>query len=286
MVAHLDGPVGIIAGGQSLPLEIAAKLKAQGRDYVLFGLMGEADQAIENHPHYWLKWGEIGRMFKLFEQHSIHHLLCIGSVTKRPDYKSIRLDFGAIRALPEILRIMSSGGDEGVLGGVANFMEKRGIELLSVPQLTPELVVGDDFSINSSLATPLADDIAIAAKAALLVGELDVGQGAVVAGGRILALEGPEGTDQMLTRVAEIRAQKRARWDFGSEGVLLKRARPGQDLRFDMPTIGPRTLEGLKTAGLAGLVCAQGEVLCASHLEVRNIAKRDKLFVIAQELAL
>ncbi|SNZ07849.1 LpxI family protein [Cohaesibacter gelatinilyticus] len=286
MVARLDGPVGIIAGGQSLPLEIAAKLQAQGRDYVLFGLMGEADIAIESHPHYWLKWGEIGRMFKLFEQHSIRHLLCIGSVSKRPDYKSIRLDLGAVRALPDILRIMSSGGDEGVLGGVANFMEKRGIELLSVPQLTPELVVGDNFSINSSLAAPLANDILLAAKAALLVGELDAGQGAVVADGRILALEGPEGTDQMLARVADIREQKRARWNFGTQGVLLKRARPAQDLRFDMPTIGPRTLIGLEKAGLAGLICAQGEVLCASHEEVCNIAKRDKLFVVARKLTL
>ncbi|MCV6602876.1 MAG: UDP-2,3-diacylglucosamine diphosphatase LpxI [Cohaesibacter sp.] len=284
MIARLDGPVGIIAGGQSLPLEIAQKLRHQDKDYILFGLAGEADRAIEVHPHYWLKWGEIGRMFKLFEQHGIRHLLCIGSVTKRPDFKSIRLDLGAVKALPEILRIMSSGGDEGVLGGVASFMEKRGITLLSVPDVTPELVIGDQFSLNPSLAEKLAGDIDLAAKAALMVGQLDAGQGAVVAAGRILALEGPEGTDQMLARVCEIRAQKRARWAFGTQGVLLKRARPGQDLRFDMPTIGPKTLQSVKAAGLAGLVCAQGEVLCAEHEKVQKIAEREGLFVIAKSL--
>ena len=68
----------------------------------------------------------------------------------------------------------------------------------------------------------------------------------------------------MLERVASIREQKRAQWDYGKQGVLLKRARPGQDLRFDMPTIGPRTIERVKTAGLAGIVCGTGQVLCAS----------------------
>lgn len=284
MNARQDGPVGIIAGGQSLPLEIAEKLAAQGRDYVLFGLMGEADPAIEAHPHYWLKWGEIGRMFKLFEHHSIKHLLCIGSVTKRPDFKSIRLDLGAVKMLPEILRIMSSGGDEGVLGGVAAVMERRGIVLLSVPDVTPELVVGPSFSVNSSLAGPLEEDIALAAKAALMVGTLDAGQGAVVADGRILALEGPEGTDQMLARVQAIAEQKRARWKFGSCGILLKRARPGQDLRFDMPTIGPRTLKGVKAAGLAGIVCAEGEVLCAGQAKVLEQAHDAKLFIVSRTL--
>ena len=113
-------------------------------------------------------------------------------------------------------------------------------------------------------------------------GAMDAGQGVVVAAGRILALEGPEGTDQMLERVTRIRHEKRARWDFGKEGLLLKRARPGQDLRFDMPTIGPRTIENVREAGLAGIICAQGEVLCASRLRTIELVRENGLFLQAR----
>ncbi len=279
-----DGPVGIIAGGHDLPLEVAAALKNSGRDYFLFGLVGEADDRISGHPHTWLKWGEIGRLFKLLEQMQIRDVLFIGSITSRPDFKSVRLDFGAVKALPEILKIMAGGGDEGVLAGVANFVERRGLRLMAVPDVAPSLVVGDDLCVGAVKSYEMEVDIELASEAAILTGALDAGQGVVVAGGRILALEGPEGTDQMLERVFQIREQKRARWNFGKEGLLLKRARPGQDLRFDMPTIGPRTVENVKRAGLAGIICAAGQVLCANRQETVQKAVASGLILQSRRL--
>ena len=276
------GPVGIIAGGQEVPLEVAEALKEAGRDYCLFGLVGEADSRIEDHPHQWLKWGEIGTLFKQIEQKGIKDLLFIGSINARPDFRSIRLDFGAVRALPEILKIMASGGDEGVLGGVAQFVEKRGFNLLSARDVAPSLVIGSDLSVGRGLAAKHQADIDHAAKAAMMIGALDAGQGVVVAAGRVLAMEGPEGTDQMLSRVARIGSERRARWQFGKQGLLLKRARPGQDLRFDMPAIGPRTIENVKKAGLAGIICAEGEVLCARRAETMKLAGEAGLFLEAR----
>nr|WP_319389038.1 UDP-2,3-diacylglucosamine diphosphatase LpxI [uncultured Cohaesibacter sp.] len=284
MAVSGDGPVGIIAGGQDLPFEVVDALKESGRDYFLFGIVGEADARIEAHPHLWLKWGEIGLLFKTIEQMAIAELLCIGSIRARPDFRSIRLDFGAVKALPAILKIMAAGGDEGVLQGVARFMEKRGVRLVSVPEVASRLVVGPDLSVGAALAEANEDDIALAAQAAGLIGALDVGQGVVVAAGRIVALEGPEGTDQMLDRVFRIREEKRARWIHGKQGLLLKRARPGQDLRFDMPTIGPRTIENARRAGLAGIICAEGEVLCANRLQSLAMAKEAGLFLQARKL--
>ncbi|SNY93700.1 hypothetical protein SAMN04515647_4012 [Cohaesibacter sp. ES.047] len=285
MVEPGQGPVGIIAGGQDLPFEVVEALQAAGRDYFLFGLVGEADVRIEFHPHVWLKWGEIGQLFRLIEQRGISELLCIGSITHRPDFRSIRLDLGAMRALPDIVRIMAGGGDESVLQGVARFFEKRGLTLVSVKDVAPSLVVGPDLSVGSDLAEQSKSDIALASRAALAIGAMDAGQGVVVAAGRILATEGPEGTDQMLERVSRIRHEKRARWDFGKEGVLLKRARPGQDLRFDMPTIGPRTIENVREAGLAGIVCAEGEVLCANRTHTIELARSNGLFLQAHALS-
>ena len=279
-----DGPVGIIAGGQDLPFEVIGALHAAGRPYFVFGIVGEADARIESHPHRWIKWGEIGTLFKTIGQQGISELLCIGSIRSRPDFSNIRLDLGAMKALPAILRIMASGGDEGVLQGVAAFFEGRGVRLVSVPEVAPDLVVGADLSVGQNLAQANEVDIALAAKAAGMIGALDAGQGVVVAAGRILAMEGPEGTDQMLERVQAIREQKRARWAAGKQGILLKRARPGQDLRFDMPTIGPRTIENAKEAGLAGIVCSEGEVLCANRLASLKLAQSAGLFLVSRKL--
>ena len=284
MVSCGDGPVGIIAGGQDLPFEVINALQAAGRPYFIFGIVGEADARIESHPHHWIKWGEIGLLFKLIEQNALSELLCIGSIRSRPDFSNIRLDLGAMKALPAILRIMASGGDEGVLQGVAGFFEKRGVRLVSVPEVAPGLVVGPDLSVGNKAAEANESDLALAARAAGLIGALDAGQGVVVAAGRILAMEGPEGTDQMLARVLQIRQEKRARWNEGKQGVLLKRARPGQDLRFDMPTIGPRTIENAHKAGLAGIVCAEGEVLCANRAQSLEMARAAGLFLISRKL--
>ncbi|WP_321446636.1 UDP-2,3-diacylglucosamine diphosphatase LpxI domain-containing protein [uncultured Cohaesibacter sp.] len=284
MVSCGDGPVGIIAGGQDLPFEVINALQAAGRPYFIFGIVGEADARIESHPHHWIKWGEIGLLFKLLEQNALSELLCIGSIRSRPDFSSIRLDLGAMKALPAILRIMASGGDEGVLQGVAGFFEKRGVRLVSVPEVAPGLVVGPDLCVGNKAAEANESDIALAARAAGLIGALDAGQGVVVAAGRILAMEGPEGTDQMLARVLQIRQEKRARWNEGKQGVLLKRARPGQDLRFDMPTIGPRTIENAHKAGLAGIVCAEGEVLCANRAQSLEMAHAAGLFLVSRKL--
>lgn len=284
MVSCGDGPVGIIAGGQDLPFEVINALQAAGRPYFIFGIVGEADARIESHPHHWIKWGEIGLLFKLIEQNALSELLCIGSIRSRPDFSNIRLDLGAMKALPAILRIMASGGDEGVLQGVAGFFEKRGVRLVSVPEVASGLVIGPDLSVGNKATAANESDIALAARAAGLIGALDAGQGVVVAAGRILAMEGPEGTDQMLARVLQIRQEKRARWNEGKQGVLLKRARPEQDLRFDMPTIGPRTIENAHKAGLAGIVCAEGEVLCANRAQSLEMARAAGLFLISRKL--
>lgn len=275
----VDEPIGIIAGGHNLPLEIADALRDAGQDYFLIGLVGEADKAIETHPHMWLKWGQVGLFFKTLEERKIEKLLFVGSITRRPDFKSIKLDRGAFTALPDILRIASSGGDEGVLGGVAQFFEKRDLKLLSVVDLVPSIIVGSEFSVANSYAAASTDDIRLAEEAAKTIGALDAGQGVVVAEGRILAMEGPEGTDQMLERVSSIREQGRARWDFGKRGILFKCARPGQDLRFDIPTIGPKTIENAKNAGLAGIVCAQNEVLCIAKAETQRLAQEAGIFL-------
>jgi len=121
-------------------------------------------------------------------------------------------------------------------------------------------------------------------QAARAIGALDAGQAAVVVGGRVIALEGAEGTDTMLLRVAEVRAAGRARWD-GRAGVLAKRPKPQQDLRVDMPTIGPNTVRAAADAGLAGIAVAAGKVMIPDRPETVRAADATGLFLVSVEVA-
>src|SRR6185369_4600968 len=110
-------------------------------------------------------------------------------------------------------------------------------------------------------------------------GAFDVGQAVVVAGKRVLAVEAAEGTDQMLTRVAEMRANGRVRTPSGV-GVLVKAPKPTQDRRFDLPSIGPQTVENIVRAGLAGIAVAAGETIVAEPARLAQAADRGRVFVV------
>ena len=110
------------------------------------------------------------------------------------------------------------------------------------------------------------------------LGPFDVGQAAVVADNHVLAVEAAEGTDNMLARIAELRCQGRVTTPPGV-GVLVKAPKPGQDRRFDLPSIGPRTIEGAARAGLAGVAVAAGSTIIAEAAEVIAAADRENIFV-------
>jgi DUF1009 family protein len=110
-------------------------------------------------------------------------------------------------------------------------------------------------------------------------GAFDIGQAAVVAGKRILAVEAAEGTDQMLARVAELRANGRIDIAAGA-GVLVKAPKPGQDQRFDLPSIGPQTVTGVARAGLAGIAVVSAKTVIADAESVVREADRAGLFVV------
>jgi DUF1009 family protein len=115
-------------------------------------------------------------------------------------------------------------------------------------------------------------------------GRFDVGQAVVVTGKHVQAVEAAEGTDQMLTRIAELRAGGRVRTPLGS-GVLVKAPKHGQDLRFDMPSIGPLTVEGVARAGLAGIAVVAGSTIVAEPAQLIAAADRANVFVIGTPAA-
>jgi DUF1009 family protein len=277
MAASPGPPLAIIAGAGSVPLHVAAAALASGRKVVILGIEGEADGRIADYPHAWFNWGQIGRLEKLLAEHGTRDIVMIGGVKSRPDFKSFRLDFGTVRALPEILSVMANG-DNALLTGVIKMFEARGYSIVGAHEIAADLVAKPGLVAGRKPRSGDLDDVRIAIGAARAIGTLDAGQAAVAVGGRIAAFEAAEGTDAMLARVAKLREDGRIKWS-GSAGVLAKCAKPQQDLRVDMPTIGPMTVSGAAMAGLAGIAIEAGRVMIVDRAETLSRAEAVGLFV-------
>jgi DUF1009 family protein len=169
-----------------------------------------------------------------------------------------------------------------VLTGLVKLFEDYGYQVVGAHEVAPDLVATAGLFAGPRVSSGAHEDARIAMAAARAVGRLDVGQGTVTVGGRVIAVEGAEGTDAMLRRVAELRQSGRVRWS-GRSGVLAKCPKPQQDLRVDMPTVGPRTVEEVAAAALAGIVIEAGRVMIAEQDETRALAEQTGTFILAVE---
>ncbi|HKA47246.1 MAG TPA: UDP-2,3-diacylglucosamine diphosphatase LpxI [Methyloceanibacter sp.] len=274
-----EGPLGIIAGGGTLPATLAEAALAKGRAVHILGIRGEADQTIEHYPHTWLKWGEVGKLFTTLTDQGCRDLVIIGAVT-RPDLAKVRFDFGAVRNLPFLLSL-GIGGDDHVLSSVVRFLEGKGYRVHGAGDVAPELLAAEG---PLGVTTPSAEDrrdIETGFRVVAALGRLDVGQAAVVVKGRVLAVEAAEGTDAMLARCVELRKGKGGR-NRGQAGVLVKAPKPGQEERVDLPTIGSDTIKRAAEAGLAGIAVAAGRVLIADREAAIAAADSQGLYLVGQ----
>lgn len=277
-VSH-SAPLSIIAGGGEVPLIVARAARAAGRPVQIIGIDGEAGAGIAEFPHHWQKWGQLGSVLDLLSAHG-NQVVIVGSVSGRPDFRNIGLDMSTVKLLPEILSVMAGGGDDSILSGAVKILEKRGFRVLGAHEIATDLVAGVGCLTRKRSSDIDHTDAVAAAEAAHAIGRLDAGQAAVAIGGHIVALEGSEGTDAMLARVKQLRESKRIGWR-GRAGVLAKFSKPQQDLRVDMPAIGPRTVDAVAEAGLAGIFVEAGRVMLVQRPEIIARADEAGIFVVA-----
>ncbi|MGH6736305.1 MAG: LpxI family protein [Methyloceanibacter sp.] len=275
---RIQGPLGIIAGRGPLPCVLAEAAIAREIPLHIVGIRGEAREDIERFPHTWIKWGEIGKMFRALEKNGCGDLVIIGGVN-RPDFGNIRFDLGAIKTVPFILSL-GQGGDDHVLSRIVQFFEDEGYRVHGAGDVAPELLAGEGSLSAKGPSVEEQADIHIAMKVVRALGPLDVGQAAVVAKGHVIAVEAAEGTDAMLQRCADLRRLGRTRG--ARSGVLVKAPKPGQEERVDMPTIGPETVRKAAAAGLAGIAVAAGHVLMAERAATIEAANEAKLFLVGE----
>src|SRR3984893_17562467 len=271
------GPIAIICGGGSFPGAVAEAIVRSGRQPVMFGLKGWADpKIIVRHSHHWIFIGQAGRFFRLAREEHCKEVLFIGSLL-RPPLRQVRLDWHPIRLLPR-LALAFRGGDDRLLSGIARMAEEGGLRVIGVRDVAPEVFVPEGGLGYHQPSAADRSDIARGMQLIAALGPFDVGQAAVVANNHVLAVEAAEGTDNMLARIAELRKLGRVTSPLGV-GVLVKAPKPGQDRRFNLPSIGPRTIDNIARAGLTGLAVAAGSTIIAEATEVVAIADRDNIFV-------
>lgn len=255
--------LGLIAGGGSLPHEVADACRASTRPYFVIRLKSIADGDWSGHPGLDVGLAELGRCFDTLK-HEGCEAVCFAGMVKRPDFRALKPDRRGLVALPRLLHA-ATRGDDAILRQVLAEFEKEGF-----------IVEGADAAAAGMRLTegPLGvhapgpdhqADIDLAVRTVLAMGALDIGQAAVVAGGTVLAVEAQEGTDAMLARCAGLPATLRGA-PGARIGVLVKWPKPTQDQRVDLPVIGVSTIEGVAAAGLAGVVgCAGGALLVDRH---------------------
>ncbi|MBN8182804.1 LpxI family protein [Roseibium aggregatum] len=271
----------LIAGNGSLPCQIAEALNGAGREFRIIAIKGEADERTRAQADTELGWGEIGRLYKFLKKTGCRDVLLIGGVSRRPDFTSILGDLGTLKRLPTIIRALA-GGDDSLLTKVIRLFEVEGYRVVGIKDVAPQLLASS--GVLGKVQPNQGDwrDAELALRATEKLGELDIGQAAIAVGGRVVALEGAEGTDAMLQRCAELKRIGRIR-SKGRAGVLVKTAKPNQDLRVDLPTVGPMTIDLAAAAGLAGIAVEASGALIAEKEETLKKADNAGLFVIGIE---
>jgi DUF1009 family protein len=276
MASEAAGPVAIIAGGGGFPAEVAAAVKASGRAVRIIGLRGFSARSIGGEAVQPADMLDPSRILAALAAINPACVVLAGSVT-RPGPLAIASVFSAFRNREELGRILSSG-DDRILRGVVGLLEEAGFRVVGAHEVAPGLLAPEGCLTRGQPAVQDDADMALAGEILGATGRFDIGQGVVVAHGRVLAVEGPEGTDAMLERVAGLRRSRRVKLQ-GPAGVLVKRPKPGQDVRVDLPAIGPRTVARARAAGLCGIGVASGAVVIIERAATLEAADKAGLFV-------
>jgi len=268
--------LGLIAGGGALPVSVAARCEAEGRPVFLIRLAGFADAHLARYPGIDAGMAEFGKILSALKKAGCT-AVCFAGTVSRPDFRTLKPDLRGATLLPGIIAAASKG-DDALLRKILSVFEGEGYAIEGADDVLggdtlPAGALGAMTPTNAQL-----DDLRKALHVAKKAGELDIGQGAVVCDGLVLAVEAQEGTDAMLARVAGLPADLRGS-AAERKGALGKAPKPIQDLRVDMPVIGPQTLELAAAAGLAGVGGVAGKLILIDRPTLVEAADRLGLFV-------
>jgi len=256
--------LGLIAGYGTFPLELAAVLKAQGIEVHAVAVREEASPDIEKYASSvrWLHVGQVSGMLKAFKAVSVERVIMAGKVKKLHLFRNFRPDFTALKELTAL----PDRRDDTIMNAIAGLLAKEGIQLLSQLSYAGDMLAGSGHLFGPEPGKAALRDMAFGFQQATGIAALDIGQTVVVQNRAVLAVEAIEGTDEAIRRGGML---------SNGKAVVIKVAKPDQDVRFDVPAIGPDTLEVMHVSGCRVLAVQGGLTL---------ILERDKFAQLASHL--
>jgi len=266
--------LGLIAGNRTLPLELARQARKQGvKRLVAVAVLGETDPALAPlvDEIVWLKVGQLSRMISAFKERGVKQCVMAGQIAPKNLF-DIRPD---LRAMTVLLRLKEKNAHT-VFGAIADELKKDGVELIEATPWLKPLMPANGFSLGPKLSGEQRADVEFGFRMAKEVSRLEIGQTVVVKNGAVLAVEGFEGTDRCLLRGGELGGR-----DGGA--VAVKVAREKHDLRFDIPCLGPQTLETCAAARISALAFEAGKSLLLEQPRCEDLARKNKISVLTIE---
>jgi len=262
--------LGILAGGGELPVRLVAACYEQGREVFLLGLEGHANPAdFPQVDQAWIRLGEAGRGFEILHEKNCVEVVMAGPV-RRPSLRELRPDWRTVRFFSRIG--VKALGDDGLLKAVIAELETEGFQIVGAHSILGDLLAAEGVWGRHRPDKQAEADIARGLEVAKGIGLLDVGQSVVVQQGIVLGVEAVEGTDALIARCGILKRD-------GEGGVLVKIAKPGQERRADLPTIGPQTIASCAAAGLRGIAVEAGSAIVVNRDAVIAAADQAGLFL-------
>lgn len=260
----------LIAGQGRLPVCLAERLAARGAPFVICEMRG-FPTAATGAPLLRFRIEHLGTLLDDLRARGVDEI-CLAGAVRRPEVDEGALDSATRPLAPRIARAIASG-DDAALRIILEIFEERGFAIRAAHEIAPELLPPAGIPTRACPADNHRRDVCLADAALARLGAADIGQACVVAAGRVVATEGPQGTDAMLAALP----------GAARGGFLAKAPKPGQERRADLPTIGPGTVAAAARAGLAGIVIEAGGVLVLERDEVIGACDDAGLFLWLRE---
>ena len=279
MSSHQPAAVGIIAGAGRFPFMVADGARKSGCHVTIIGLRGLADPMLRRHADafYWSGLAKLGHWIRIFHRSRVAHCIMAGYVRKEIMYGRFRL----LKLLPDWLSLklwffeLRDKRNDSVLGAVAEVLQSRGITLESAVKYSQEALAPVGHLAGPPPPADLQRDIDFGWRIAKELGRLDIGQSVAVKETEVIAVEAIEGTDRMIERAGSL--CPRGGW------CLIKVGKPNQDMRFDVPTIGPDTIERLHEHGAVALVIEAGKTVIIDAEQTMAMARKKSVHVFANQ---
>jgi DUF1009 family protein len=276
------GPVAILAGSGQLPLQLVEHLKRSGQDHRVLAFRGFAEPELRRRADVTVDLLDLKSIMQALEGWQPRAVTLVGAV-RRPGFSALLGAYSLLRNRQEVKDVIGRGDDQ-VLRGAVMLLEEKGHHVVGAHELAPGLVAPPDLRGSVSLSGEDRESVDLGLNLLEALSAFDIGQAAVVAGRRVLAIEGPEGTDRMLHRVGWQRRSWLGLRRRREGGILIKAAKRGQDLRVDMPAVGPRTVAEAAKAGLSGVAIGAGSTLVLDQEETIRLADRLGLAFVTVQL--